>query len=82
MYFTEIDEQSYGLSHELLVHMLIYKSKLRSYRDLPLRLFELAPSIGMKNPVLHGLLRCGSSPKTMLTSCVPRSTPPGNQGHH
>lgn len=39
-------------------HMLIYKSKTRSYRDLPLRLFELGTVYRHeKAGVLHGLLR-------------------------
>jgi threonyl-tRNA synthetase len=42
MYFTEIDEQSYGIKPmNCLSHMLIYSSKIRSYRDLPKRYFEL-----------------------------------------
>ena len=59
MYFTEVDGQSYGVKPmNCLAHMLIYKSKRRSYRDLPQRYFEL----GMvhrheKSGVLHGLLR-------------------------
>jgi threonyl-tRNA synthetase len=59
MYFTEIDEQSYGIKPmNCLSHMLIYKSKLRSYRDLPLRYFELGTvHRHEKSGVLHGLLR-------------------------
>jgi len=39
-------------------HMLIYKSKIRSYRDLPLRIFELGTVYRKeKSGVLHGLLR-------------------------
>jgi len=59
MYFTEIDEQSYGIKPmNCLAHMLIYKSKLRSYRDLPLRFFELGTvHRHEKSGVLHGLLR-------------------------
>lgn len=39
-------------------HMLIYKSSIRSYRDLPLRLFELGTVYRYeKSGVLHGLLR-------------------------
>ncbi|MDD5194534.1 MAG: threonine--tRNA ligase [Candidatus Omnitrophica bacterium] len=39
-------------------HILIYKSSLRSYRDLPLRLFELGTVYRFeKSGVLHGLLR-------------------------
>jgi len=59
MYFTEIDEQSYGIKPmNCLAHMLIYKSKMRSYRDLPLRFFELGTvHRHEKSGVLHGLLR-------------------------
>ncbi len=59
MYFTEIDEQSYGIKPmNCLAHMLIYKSKKRSYRDLPLRFFELGTvHRHEKSGVLHGLLR-------------------------
>ncbi len=59
MYFTEIDEQSYGIKPmNCLSHMLIYKSKIRSYRDLPIRYFELGTvHRHEKSGVLHGLLR-------------------------
>jgi threonyl-tRNA synthetase len=59
MYFTQIDEQSYGIKPmNCLSHMLIYKSRLRSYRDLPLRMFELGVvHRHEKSGVLHGLLR-------------------------
>jgi threonyl-tRNA synthetase len=59
MYFSEIDEQSYGIKPmNCLSHMLIYKSKIRSYRDLPLRYFELGTvHRHEKSGVLHGLLR-------------------------
>ncbi len=59
MYFTEVDEQSYGVKPmNCLAHMLIYKSKIRSYRDLPLRYFELGTvHRHEKSGVLHGLLR-------------------------
>ncbi|MDW7645740.1 MAG: threonine--tRNA ligase [Desulfuromonadales bacterium] len=59
MYFTEVDEQSYGIKPmNCLAHMLIYKSKKRSYRDLPLRFFELGTvHRHEKSGVLHGLLR-------------------------
>ena len=40
-------------------HILIYKSRLRSYRDLPLRLAELGTVYRYeRSGVLHGLLRC------------------------
>jgi len=39
-------------------HILIYKSQLRSWRDLPLRIFELGTVYRYeKSGVLHGLLR-------------------------
>ena len=59
MYFTEIDGQEYGIKPmNCLAHMLIYKSKIRSYRDLPLRYFELGTVYRHeKSGVLHGLLR-------------------------
>lgn len=59
MYFTEIDEQTYGIKPmNCLAHMLIYKSKIRSYRDLPLRYFELGTvHRHEKTGVLHGLMR-------------------------
>jgi threonyl-tRNA synthetase len=59
MYFTEIDEQRYGIKPmNCLSHMMIYKSHLRSYRDLPLRYFELGTvNRHEKSGVLHGLTR-------------------------
>jgi threonyl-tRNA synthetase len=59
MYFTEVDEQLYGIKPmNCLSHMLIYKSKIRSYRDLPLRYFELGTvHRHEKTGVLHGLMR-------------------------
>ncbi len=59
MYFTEVDGQSYGIKPmNCLSHMMIYKSHLRSYRDLPLRYFELGTVHRHERAgVLHGLLR-------------------------
>ncbi len=59
MYFTEIDKQSYGIKPmNCLAHMLIYRSKIRSYRDLPKRYFELGlVHRHERSGVLHGLLR-------------------------
>jgi len=59
MYFTEVEGQSYGIKPmNCLSHMLIYKSRMRSYRDLPLRYFELGTvHRHEKTGVLHGLLR-------------------------
>jgi threonyl-tRNA synthetase len=59
MYFTEIDNQSYGIKPmNCLSHMLIYNSTIRSYRDLPKRYFELGlVHRHERSGVLHGLLR-------------------------
>jgi threonyl-tRNA synthetase len=59
MYFTEIDKQSYGIKPmNCLSHMLIYASKLRSYRDLPKRYFELGTvHRHERSGVLNGLFR-------------------------
>jgi threonyl-tRNA synthetase len=59
MYFTEVEGQAYGIKPmNCLAHMLIYKSKVRSYRDLPLRYFELGTvHRHEKSGVLHGLTR-------------------------
>ncbi|MGC9325620.1 MAG: threonine--tRNA ligase [Desulfomonilia bacterium] len=59
MYFTELDGQLYGIKPmNCLSHILIYKSKVRSYRDLPLRYFELGNvTRHEKSGVIHGLLR-------------------------
>ncbi len=59
MYFTEIDQQSYGIKPmNCLSHMLIYNSTIRSYRDLPKRYFELGlVHRHERSGVLHGLLR-------------------------
>lgn len=59
MYFMEIDEQEYVLKPmNCPGHILIYKSHLRSYRDLPIRYFELGTVYRYeRSGVLHGLLR-------------------------
>ncbi len=59
MYFTELDSQLYGIKPmNCLSHIMIYKSKVRSYRDLPLRYFELGSvTRNEKSGVIHGLLR-------------------------
>ena len=59
MYFTEVEGQNYALKPmNCLAHMLIYKSRMRSYRDLPLRYFEMGTvHRHEKSGVLHGLLR-------------------------
>ncbi|NDV19541.1 threonine--tRNA ligase [Pseudodesulfovibrio sp. JC047] len=59
MYFTEIDDQAYGIKPmNCLAHMMIYKRKIMSYRDLPQRYFELGVvHRHEKSGVLHGLMR-------------------------
>ncbi|MDR1922531.1 MAG: threonine--tRNA ligase, partial [Candidatus Adiutrix sp.] len=59
MYFTEVDGQGYALKPmNCLAHMFIYRSHLRSFRDLPLRFFELGTvHRHEKSGVLHGLTR-------------------------
>jgi threonyl-tRNA synthetase len=59
MYFTDVEGQGFGIKPmNCLSHMMIYKSHLRSYRDLPLRYFELGTVHRHERAgVLHGLLR-------------------------
>jgi threonyl-tRNA synthetase len=59
MYFTEVEGQAYGLKPmNCLAHMLIFKSRVRSYRELPLRFFELGTVLRHeRSGVLHGLTR-------------------------
>jgi len=59
MYFTKVEGAEYGIKPmNCLAHMLIYKSQIRSYRDLPFRYFELGTvHRHEKSGELHGLLR-------------------------
>jgi len=59
MYFTEVEGQAYGIKPmNCLAHMLIYKFRGRSYRDLPLRYFEMGTvHRHEKSGELHGLVR-------------------------
>ena len=59
MYYMSIDEQEYVLKPmNCPGHILIYKSKTRSYRDLPVRLCELGTVYRYeRSGALHGLLR-------------------------
>jgi threonyl-tRNA synthetase len=59
MYFMKIDEQDYVVKPmNCPGHILIFKRKTRSYRDLPIRYFELGTVYRYeKSGVLHGLLR-------------------------
>jgi threonyl-tRNA synthetase len=59
MYFSEVEGQLYGIKPmNCVAHMLIYKSRVRSYRELPLRYFELGTVLRHeRSGVLHGLTR-------------------------
>jgi len=59
MYFTKVEDAEYGIKPmNCLAHMLIFKSQIRSYRDLPIRYFELGTvHRHEKSGELHGLLR-------------------------
>ncbi len=59
MYFTEIEGDVHGIKPMNCVgHMLMYGETLHSYRDLPVRFFELGVvHRHEKSGTLHGLLR-------------------------
>ena len=59
MYFSQVEETLYGVKPmNCVAHMLIYKSRVRSYRELPLRFFELGTVMRHeRSGVLHGLTR-------------------------
>jgi len=59
MYFTKIDDQDYVLKPmNCPGHILIYKRKINSYRELPIKYFELGTVYRYeRSGVLHGLLR-------------------------
>ena len=59
MYFTTIDEQEYGLKPMNCVgHIQIYKNKLVSYKDLPMKFFEYGVVHRHEmSGAMHGLFR-------------------------
>ncbi|AET65869.1 threonyl-tRNA synthetase [Desulfosporosinus orientis DSM 765] len=59
MYFTEIDDQDYAVKPmNCPGGMIMYKTKMRSYRDLPIRMGELGLVHRHElSGALHGLLR-------------------------
>jgi threonyl-tRNA synthetase len=59
MYFTEIDDQEYGIKPMNCVgHIKVFQHSLRSYRDLPLKFFEYGVvHRHEKSGVMHGLFR-------------------------
>ncbi len=59
MYYFKVDDEDYAVKPmNCPAHIMIYKSQTRSYRDLPVRYFELGTVYRQeKAGVLHGLLR-------------------------
>jgi threonyl-tRNA synthetase len=59
MFLMETENESFGVKPmNCPAHILIYKSKKYSYRDLPLKLFEVATVYRYeRSGTLHGLLR-------------------------
>ncbi len=59
MYFADIEGDVYGIKPmNCIGHMLIYGESLRSYREMPVRFFELGVvHRHEKSGVMHGLLR-------------------------
>ena len=59
MFLFEVEGQQFGVKPmNCPGHVLIYKSRLRSYRELPIRFFELGTVYRNERAgVLHGLLR-------------------------
>jgi threonyl-tRNA synthetase len=59
MYYFKVDDEDYAVKPmNCPGHILIFKSQTRSYRDLPVRYFELGTVYRQeKAGVLHGLLR-------------------------
>jgi len=62
MYFTEIDDRPFAIKPmNCPGGMLVYRSQIRSYRDLPLRMAELGTvHRHERSGVLHGLMRVRS----------------------
>lgn len=59
MYFFKVDDEEFAVKPmNCPGHILIYNSKIRSYREMPVRFFELGTVYRQeKAGVLHGLLR-------------------------
>jgi threonyl-tRNA synthetase len=59
MYFAEVEGTLFGIKPmNCVAHMLIYRSTIRSYRELPIRYFELGTVLRHeRSGVLHGLTR-------------------------
>lgn len=79
MYTFKIEEKEFVLKPmNCPGHILIYKSSLRSYKELPLRLFELGTVYRHeKAGVLHGLLRVrGFTQDDAHIFCLPEQLKP------
>ncbi len=78
MFLTDIDDNEYGVKPmNCPGHILLYKSKTRSYRDLPYRMFELGTVYRQERAgVLHGLLRVrGFTQDDAHIFCTPEQLP-------
>jgi threonyl-tRNA synthetase len=76
MYTLKIEDREFVLKPmNCPGHILIYKSKTRSYKDLPIRLFELGTVYRYeKAGVLHGLLRVrGFTQDDAHIFCLPQA---------
>ena len=74
MYFTEVENAEFGIKPmNCLAHMLIFKSTRRSYRELPMRYFELGTvHRHEKSGQLHGLIRvCAFTQDDAHILCTP-----------
>jgi len=77
MYIFKVEKDEYVIKPmNCPAHMLIYKSKIHSYRDLPIRYFELGNVYRReKSGVLHGLLRVrGFTQDDAHIFCLPEET--------
>jgi len=76
MYFTEVEGQRYGIKPmNCLAHMLIYKSRLRSYRDLPCGISNSAQcTVTKSRACFTGCSESGPSLKTTPISSAPRNS--------
>ncbi len=78
MYTFEIEEEGYVLKPmNCPGHSLIYKSRLHSYRDLPIRLAELGTVYRYeRSGVLHGMMRVrGFTQDDAHLFCTPEQAP-------
>ena len=75
MFFSSVDDKEYVIKPmNCPGHLLIYKTKIRSFRDLPIRYFEFGTVYRYeRSGVLHGLLRVrGFTQDDAHIFCTPR----------